>query len=99
MSEFEKLNNRTHAEMAAELRARLDAEPQIAEFVAATRRLEAELTNVIEREPTQDLRVVVGALGPLLARAVAHLTDRDGLVICAFDATTRTAADTGAEAA
>jgi hypothetical protein len=32
-------------------------------------------------------------------RAVAHLTDREGLVICAFDATSRVTADTDSEAA
>jgi hypothetical protein len=53
---------------------KLKDDPSFQKFAEAAASLERRLMAVIADEPTQDLRVVVAALGPLVSQAVAHLT-------------------------
>lgn len=62
----------------AERAAKAMQDPEFGVFQERAQKLEHKLMEVIAAEEHGDLRVVVAALGPLIAKAVAHLVPLTG---------------------
>lgn len=62
------------AERLKEMEARLRDNKEFKDFQKNAHDLEHAIMDVIAACPAQDIRVVVAALGPLIANAVAHLS-------------------------
>lgn len=61
-------------DIVEKVKERLANDPEFVEFTERSQKLEHKLMEVIAAEEHGDLRVVVAALGPLVAKAVAHLS-------------------------
>lgn len=56
-----------------DLKEKLEKDPAFMDFSRRARVLEEKIMETLEREGCQDLRLVAAAIGPLFARAMAHL--------------------------